>query len=358
MPMDKLFTPVQMGALNMRSRIVMAPLTRQRCPSRIPDEMTAEYYAQRASAGLIISEATSISQLGTGYPDTPCIYSQEQVEGWKKVTRAVHQKGGLIVCQLWHVGRISDPVYHSGKENIAPSAIKPSGTIRMPQGKSKEAETPRALELTEISGIIDEFAQAARRAKEAGFDGVEIHAANGYLLDQFMKDGSNHRQDLFGKNIEGRCRLTLDVVYAVQSLWDRGCVGLRVSPSGRNGGIFDSDPEALYTWLLSQLPARDLAYLHVVDEMPHDQDAGHPTVPAFVIRAEWKGKMILCGNMNREKALKDVANGLCDAAAFGKDYISNPDLVQRLQNNTPLTPWDSSTFYTPGSKGYTDYPSA
>ena len=353
--MQKLFNPVQMGSLQLKNRIVMAPLTRQRCPDRVPHDLTAEYYAQRASAGLIVSEATSISEQGTGYDDTPCIYTAEQAKGWKKVTEAVHAKGGKIVCQLWHVGRISHPGFHGGEASVAPSAIKATGHIKY-KWKQHDFEMPRALESSEIPGIIQQYAKASKLALEAGFDGIEIHAANGYLLEEFLKDNSNHRTDMYGGSIENRCRLLMDVLDECMALWPTGSVGLRLSPSGHVGGIDDSDPESLYEYLLAALPNRKMAYIHFVDEMPHDIEAGAKTIPSYWLRSECKAKMILCGNQTRETALEAVANGLTDAVAFGKEFISNPDLVERLQANAPLNQWDSKTFYGGGAEGYTDYP--
>jgi N-ethylmaleimide reductase len=362
--MTTIFDSLHIADLTLKNRIMMAPLTRMRSkqPGNIPYELNAEYYAQRASAGLIISEATQISQQGQGYPATPGIHSPEQVEGWRKVTDAVHAKGGKIFLQLWHVGRISHPSHQpNGGLPVAPSAIaaKNSGTYTA-DWRETEIVTPRALELAEIPALIEDFKKAAHYAKDAGFDGVEVHGANGYLLDQFLQDGSNKRTDIYGGSIENRARLLLEVVDAVSDIWGKNRVGVRLSPYGTFNDMHDSNPIALFTYVISQLNNRAIAYLHVIE--PRSTSAGgsdevHADAPrtAALFRPHFSGVLFSAGGYDAESAKQAVADGEADAVVFGRYFISNPDLPERLQANIPFTPYDRNTFYGGAEKGYTDY---
>jgi N-ethylmaleimide reductase len=363
--MTSLFTPLPMGDVTLPNRIVMAPLTRMRSkqPGNVPWELNATYYAQRASAGLIISEATQISQQGQGYPGTPGIYSAEQVAGWRQVTDAVHGQGGRMFLQLWHVGRISHPsLQPGGGQPVAPSAIaaKNSGTYTA-EWKPTPILTPRALETDEIPGIVADFKQGALHAKEAGFDGVEVHGANGYLLDQFLQDGSNQRSDAYGGSIENRARLLLEVVDAVIGVWGKGRVGVRLSPYGTFNDMQDSNPEALFTYVLQQLSQRNIAYVHLIE--PRATTAGGsdavmkdaPSTSAL-FREVFKGAFISAGGYTPESAAEAVVSGQVDAVAFGRLFIANPDLPARIQRGAELNQYNRATFYGGAEKGYTDYP--
>lgn len=365
--MTNLFEPLQMGEITAKNRIIMAPLTRMRStqPGNIPNALNATYYAQRAGAGLIISEATQISQQGQGYPATPGIHSPEQVAGWKLVTDAVHKSGGKIVLQLWHVGRISHPSHQpNGAKPVAPSAIaaKNSGTYTADWKETPILE-PRALETSEIAGIVADYKKAAQHAKDAGFDGVEVHGANGYLLDQFLQDGSNKRTDTYGGSIENRAQLLLEVIDAACDVWGRGRVGVRLSPYGTFSDMSDSNPVALFTYVLEQLSARGIAYVHVIE--PRSSNAGGgdnvthdaPSTSAL-FRKHFKGAFISAGGYTAESAKEVVANGNADAVAFGRLYISTPDLAERIQAGIAPNKYDRATFYGGGEKGYTDYPTA
>ena len=363
--MASLFDELTVGDLQIPNRIVMAPLTRMRSkqPGNIPWELNAQYYAQRSSAGLIISEATQVSQQGQGYPDTPGIHSQEQVEGWKLVTNAVHQAGGRIFLQLWHVGRISHRSHQPNDElPVAPSAIKPSGGIYSAQWKEVPFETPRALELGEIPGIISDFRRGAENAKAAGFDGVEVHGANGYLLDQFLQDGSNQRTDAYGGSIENRARLLLEIVDEAISVWGKGRVGVRLSPYGTFNDMSDSNPVNLFTYVLIELNKRGIAYVHLIE--PRATSAGssdgivaHAPRASEIFRNIFNGAIISAGGYDRKDAMDVVASGLADAVAFGRLFIANPDLPERLKKDVPLNKYNRATFYGGAEKGYTDYPS-
>ncbi len=366
MPFDELFRPISLGALDLRHRVVMAPLTRCRATpeTNAPHALNAEYYGQRASdGGLIISEATQVVPEGLGYPGTPGIHSAEQVEGWRAITDAVHAKGGQIVLQLWNVGRISHTsMQPGGKLPVAPSAIRPAGQHFTAQWQPTEFETPRALELAEIPGIVAAYAKGAENAKAAGFDGVEVHSANGYLLDQFLQDGSNRREDEYGGSIENRARLTLEVVDASAKVWGSDRVGIRLSPYGTFNDMHDSDPVALYTYLLNQLSLRNLAYVHIIE--PRVSDAGgsdevNNAAPeaAKLFRAAYSGKVIGASGYTGETGAAAIAAGEADAIAFGRAFIANPDLPKRLRMGAPLNRYDRSTFYGGTEKGYTDYPS-
>lgn len=362
--MSTLFDPLNLGDVLLNNRIIMAPLTRMRSrqPGNVPYALNAEYYAQRASAGLIISEATQISALGQGYPATPGIHSQGQVEGWKLVTETVHNNGGKIFLQLWHVGRISHSSLHPAEGlPVAPSAIRPSGATLTDEWKQVPYETPRALELKEIPGIIAQYTQAAVNAKAAGFDGVEVHGANGYLLDQFLQDGSNKRTDRYGGSIENRARLLLEVVDAAVAVWGKGHVGVRLSPYGTFNDMSDSDPVKLFTYVISQLDQRGIAYIHVIEPRATGAGGGDsvfenaPSTSAL-FRKFFKGVFISAGGYTCETAKEAVAGGLADAVAFGRIFIANPDLPERFKQNAPLNKYNRATFYGGSHTGYTDYP--
>lgn len=351
-----LFSPITIGKLSLKNRVFMAPLTRCRSiHDNVPNDLMAEYYGQRASAGLIISEATQISTLGIGYPCTPGIHTAQQVQGWKKVTQAVHDKGGRIFLQLWHVGRISHSSYHPGELPVAPSAIKPAGEVYTFDGM-KEYETPRALSIEEIHSIVKEYVQAAKNAIEAGFDGVEIHSANGYLLDEFLRDGTNIREDEYGGNIENRSRFLFEVIKAVTAEVGADKTGLRLSPSGTFNDMTDSDPKKHFSYVCEKLNAFDLAYLHIVDALEGDIRHGANVVELSVIRDAFKGVLITCGGYDKDRGNAAIREKLADAVAFGMLYIANPDLPERFKADAELNVADVSTFYTQDEKGYTDYP--
>lgn len=364
--MTNLFTPLSLGKLTLNNRIIMAPLTRMRSmqPGNIPWTLNAEYYAQRASAGLIISEATQVSQQGQGYPATPGIHSPEQREGWKLVTDAVHARGGKIFLQLWHVGRISHSSHQPGQAvPVAPSAIAPSGMTFTADWKQVPYETPHALTVDEIRAVIGDFKHAAENAKRAGFDGVEVHGANGYLLDQFLQDGSNHRTDAYGGSIEHRSRLLLEVVDTVIEVWGSGRVGVRLSPYGTFNDMQDSDPLALFSHVIRELNARTIAYLHVIEPRATSaggSDAVAESLPstAALFREQFSSTFISAGGYTPETAADAVASGETDAVAFGRFFISNPDLPERISKGIALTPYNRATFYGGTEKGYTDYPTA
>ena len=348
-------TPIQIGPYHLPNRLVMAPLTRMRAPDNIPTDLMVTYYAQRASAGLIISEATPISTQGVGYPATPCIYNDAQVAGWKKVTEAVHAQKGHIFLQLWHVGRISHPDFHRGALPVAPSAIAPKGDAVTPTGMQPFV-TPRALEIDEIQGIVEDYRKAAENALAAGFDGVEIHSANGYLLDEFLRDGTNQRTDSYGGTFENRARILLEVTAAVVAVWGAERVGIRLSPSGTFNDMTDSDPETFFVYLLGQLNRFGLAYLHVVDALEGDIRHGANVINLEVLRKAYNGTLIVCGGYDHVRAEDVIAQGDADMVAFGQLYIANPDLVERFKLNAPLNEPDAATFYGGNEKGYTDYP--
>ncbi|MBK6896762.1 MAG: alkene reductase [Alphaproteobacteria bacterium] len=366
MKMTKVFSPLNLGAISITNRIIMAPLTRMRSkqPGNIPWELNAEYYAQRAGAGLIISEATQVSQQGQGYPGTPGIHSTEQVEGWKKVTDAVHKNGGKIVLQLWHVGRISHSSHQPGGAlPVAPSAIPAanSGTFTA-DWKPTAIDVPRALESDEMAGIVADFKKGAENAKAAGFDGVEVHGANGYLIDQFLQDGSNKRTDGYGGSIENRARLLLEVVDAVAEVSGYDRVGVRLSPYGTFNDMSDSDPVGLFTYVIEKLSDRRIAFLDLIE--PRSTGAGGGDAVAEnmpctsdLFRPVFKGALISAGGYNPQTAIEAIESGKADAVAFGRYFISNPDLPERIRLNKALNKYDRATFYGGAEKGYTDYPS-
>ena len=345
-----LFTPLQLGDLTLPNRIIMAPLTRARAGAeRLPNAMMAQYYRDRASAGLIVSEATSVCPMGVGYADTPGIWSDAQVEGWKLVTEAVHQEGGRIFVQLWHVGRISDPMFLDGQLPVAPSAIAPKGNVSLVRPE-KSYVTPRALNLDEIPAIVDAYRQGAENAKKAGFDGVEIHAANGYLLDQFLQDSTNKRQDLYGGSIENRARLLLEVVDAVISVWGSQRVGVHLAPRGDSHDMGDSDPLATFSYVMKALGQRHIAFVFA------RAGQGDGYIGDQLKQAFGKGIYIANQGLTAEAAEQLIAAGHADAVSFGKLFIANPDLPKRLLLDAPLNTPDPSTFYVGGDRGYNDYP--
>lgn len=351
-----LFSPIQIGNYTLKNRIFMAPLTRCRSvQDNVPNDMMATYYGQRASAGLIISEATQISTQGVGYPCTPGIHTPEQVQGWKKVTQAVHDKDGKIFLQLWHVGRISHSAYHGGELPVAPSPIKPTGEVYTFEGM-KSYETPRALTSEEIKEIVKEYARGAKNAIEAGFDGVEIHGANGYLIDQFLRDGSNIREDEYGGSIENRSRFLFEVIKAVTAEIGADKTGLRLSPSGTFNDMTDSDPQKHFTYVCEQLNGCDLAYLHIVDALEGDIRHGANVVELSILRDAYKGVLITNGAYDKERGNATIKHYEADAVAYGVLFIANPDLPERFKTNAGFNEADPDTFYTQDEKGYTDYP--
>lgn len=353
--MADLFSPVKLGGIPLNNRIVMAPLTRNRAgEGGVPQEMNVKYYEQRASAGLIITEATPISPMGHGYPLLPGIYTDAQIAGWKKVTDAVHAKGGKIVIQLWHVGRISHPSLLNGETPVAPSAVKPAGQAFTFQGPV-DYVTPRALEASELPGIVADYVQAAKNALKAGFDGVEIHSANGYLLDQFLRDGSNQRTDNYGGSIENRARLLMEVTKSVVAAIGADKVGLRLSPVNPFNDMKDSNPQALFNYVAEQLNQFNLAYLHVVEGGIHGGGVADP-FDFVVMRKLCKSPYIANLSYDKARGNQAISSGHADAVAYGVPFIANPDLVERLRKDAPLNEADSSSFYGGTEKGYTDYP--
>ena len=347
--MPDLFDPVRIGAWNLPNRIFMAPLTRSRAGvERIPNALMAEYYAQRASAGLIISEATSVTPMGVGYAETPGIWSAAQVEGWKLITQAVHQAGGHILLQLWHVGRISDPMFLNGALPVAPSAIQPAGHVSIVR-PLKSFVTPRALGLEEIPGVIAAYRQGAVNAQLAGFDGVEIHGANGYLLDQFLQDKTNHRTDAYGGPIENRARLMLEVAEAVISVWGADRVGMHLAPRGDANDMGDSNPLATFSYVATELGRRKLAFLCARESLG-------PKRIGPQLKAAFGGSYIANEKFTLATATEVLAAGEADAVAFGVPFLANPDLPARFRWHASLNAPDPSTFYAPGPTGYTDYP--
>jgi len=343
--------PYDMGGLELANRLVMAPMTRSRAvEGNVPNPMAATYYLQRASAGLIVTEATQVSPQGVGYIRTPGIHSAEQISGWKKVTDAVHDAGGKIFLQLWHVGRISHPDFHGGDLPVAPSAIAAQGTVFTAQGP-KPMVTPRALETSELPGIVAQFRAGAENAELAGFDGVELHGANGYLLDQFTRDGTNQRTDAYGGSVENRARLPLEVVDAVVGVWGPARVGYRISPNGAFNAMADSDPVCTFSHLTEALNRRGIGYLHVVDPVADGEKRISP-----VLRPRFDGTYIVNGGFDLAAANAAIARGEADLVAFGAPFIANPDLPERFKLGAPLNAADQATFYAGEQKGYIDYP--
>jgi N-ethylmaleimide reductase len=354
--MTDLFTPLQLGPLSLPNRIIMAPLTRGRATADgVPTPPMAQYYSDRASAGLIIAEATPVSKQGRGWLNCPGIYTDEQAAAWKPIVQAVHEKGGRIFLQLWHMGRVVHPDFLSGELPVSSSAVKAEGEVRVPDGTKKPHVTPRALNADELPAIVQDFAQAARRAKHAGFDGVEIHGANGYLIDQFLRDRVNQRTDDFGGSIENRWRFPLMIVDAVIQQIGAERTGMRLSPIASYNTMGDSNPQALCAYGAQALQKRGLAYIHLVDPVPgHFLDAGlGPIHPVF--REHYSGMLMVCGGYDKQSGNALLQSGAVDAIVYGRPFIANPDLVERFRSDAPLNIPNPDTFYTPGEPGYNDY---
>jgi N-ethylmaleimide reductase len=358
MSTSKLFQSTRIGDIEVANRIVMAPLTRSRADEAKGDipgsAMNVDYYRQRSGAGLIISEGTQVSPVGKGYMATPGIYSDAQVEGWKPITQAVHDAGSKIIAQIWHVGRITHPDLTGGAHPVAPSAIQPKVVAYTHNGKV-DVPVPHALTTAEIKDVVQQFRQAAANAKRAGFDGVEIHGANGYLVDQFIRDGANQRTDEYGGSIENRCRFALEVVDACVAEIGAGRVGIRLSPLTPFNDLADSNPQAVFGYLVEELNKRGIAFIHFIE----GATGGPRDVPGFdyaAARQNFKGTYIANNGYDRQMAIDAIESGKADAIAFGRLFISNPDLVERLKLDAALNAPNPNTFYTPGPVGYTDYP--
>lgn len=368
--MTDLFTPLKVGPYAIPNRIILAPMTRCRAGAgNAPHALNAEYYAQRAGGGLLITEATQVSPRGVGYPGTPGIYSPEQEAGWKLVTDAVHRAGGRVFAQLWHVGRISHPALQPGGETpVSSSAVACEGETHLPDGSTAPYPTPRALTIDEIRGVIAEFRHGAEVALRAGFDGVELHGANGYLPDQFLRDGVNRRTDAYGGPVENRARFMLEIVRELNEVWGPSRVGVRLSPSGAFNGMHDSAPRATFGYAVSELGKLGLAFLHITEAQESDRKHGparspaYEALPASHFRGLFKGVLITNGAFSYEKAAAYIREGHADAIAFGELYLANPDLPERFRllaagrRDVPFNPPDYSTFYGGGARGYTDYP--
>jgi N-ethylmaleimide reductase len=357
MTKNRLLSTFSITDLDLKNRMVMAPMTRNRAgEGNVPTDLMANYYEQRSGAGLIITEASQISPQGMGYPATPGIYSQEQVRGWKKVTDKVHNAGGKIFIQLWHVGRISHPDFHEGDLPVAPSAIKPAGQAFTYEGL-KDFVEPRELELSEVKDIVEDFKNAAKNAMEAGFDGIEIHAANGYLIDQFLVDKTNHRKDKYGGSIENRARFLFEVVDAVSEVWSNDRVGVRLSPSGLFNDMGDSNPTEIFKYVIEKLNAYKLSYLHLIEPlMPVDE---HPQLLKDV--SSYYGKLyngvrMINGGFTKDSGNNAIENGVTELVSFGVPYLANPDLEKRFEVNAELNTANQETFYGGTEVGYTDYP--
>jgi 2,4-dienoyl-CoA reductase-like NADH-dependent reductase (Old Yellow Enzyme family) len=347
--MSTLFDPLRAGDLLLPNRIIMAPLTRQRAgTTRIPNALMAKYYEQRASAGLILSEATSVTPLGVGYADTPGIWSQEQVKSWGVVTQAVHRAGGRIFLQLWHVGRVSHPIFLGGASPVAPSAVAPKGNVSLVRPEIPYV-LPRALERTEITEVIEAFRLGAQHAQQAGFDGVELHAANGYLIDQFLQDSTNRRSDDYGGPVENRARLLIETVEALISVWGAGRVGVHLAPRGDAHDMGDSDRLSTFSYAARELGRRRVAFLCVRERLGPDRVGPQ-------LKAAFGGVYIANEGFTRETAERTVAASEADAVAFGKLFIANPDLPSRFAREAALNEWNAETFYSGGQRGYVDYP--
>jgi N-ethylmaleimide reductase len=358
--MEKLLlTPVQLGDYLLRNRLIMAPLTRMRADAELkPTALNAEYYRQRSSAGLIITEASQISPQGQGYPSTPGIYSQQQVEGWKKVTDAVHAEGGKIFMQLWHVGRISHSSLHPDAGlPVAPSAVKPAGMTMTANWEQVPFETPRALDLNEIKEIVRDYRRAAINARQAGFDGVELHAANGYLMNQFLHLKTNHRTDEYGGSEENRAKLVLEVISELVDVWGPGKVGIRLSPFTQSNDIYDPASYQVYPYLLSKLAEYNLAYIHLIRaRLSELEDDPAVSVKERELWSQYPGSIIAADGFTPETAQEYINNKWADAIAFGRSFLANPDLPLRIAEGAALNHYDRTTFYGGGEKGYTDYP--
>lgn len=366
--MPTLFDPLKLGAIQLPNRIIMAPLTRSRATpdGRVPTDLQRDYYVQRASAGLIISEATSVTAMGVGYAATPGIWSEEQTQGWKKITKAVHDAGGRMVSQLWHVGRVSDPIFLNGALPEAPSAVRPKGFVSLVRPQ-KEFVTPRALERDEIPGIIAAFKRGAENAQKAGFDGVHIHGANGYLLDQFLQDSTNRRDDDYGGPIENRARLMLEVAQACIEVWGGDRVSMHLAPRMDSHDMGDSDRLGTFTYVARELGRLGLGWIaareaqigpdtKLVDSQGNPREIQNRESIGPALKKAFGGPFVANEGFTFDSAQKALADGVADAVAFGKLFIANPDLVERFARHAPLNAWDTATFYVGGQKGYVDYP--
>jgi len=352
-----LFSSIKLGPYSLANRIALAPMTRNRARSgNVPSELAPLYYGQRASAGLLITEATQVTPRGVGYPNTPGIYSAEQVAGWQPVIEAVHRAGSRIFLQLWHVGRISHPLFQpNGELPVAPSALAPKGEIYTPEGM-KPYVTPRALETSEIPAIVEDYRAGAKNALAAGFDGVEVHGANGYLPDQFLRDGTNQRTDAYGGSVENRARFLLEVTQSVIEVWGADRVGVRLSPSGTFNDMRDSDPEKTFGYVIAALDALEIVYVHLREGTEEDVRHGGKIVPSAIFRPLFQGALMVNSGYNRERADAVIAKGEADMVSFGTPFIANPDLPRRLQTGAELSDPDPATIYGGTAKGYTDYP--
>ena len=364
--MKQMFTPFMLGPFQLTHRIVMPPITRMRAGrvDGVPSPLAAIYYGQRATkGGLLIAEATQISQQGQGYPQTPGIYTPDQVAGWQSVTEAVHKQGGVIFLQLWHVGRIShSSLKDNGALPVAPSAIQPTGNAFTSSFQRVPYETPHALELNEIKQIVADYRKAAENAKLAGFDGIEVHAANGYLLEQFLEDKTNKRNDQYGGSIENRARLLFEVLDAVAEVWTADRIGVRLSPFTDLGDIADTDPEKLYTYVIKNLSARGLCYLHLIEPqsrsgLVEETNDAAPQSVAALFRPLFHGPLIASGGFTADSGEQALVTGVADLIALGRAFIANPDLPKRLELGAPLNVPDKTTFYGGAERGYTDYSS-
>ncbi len=352
-----IFTPYRLGPLQLKNRMVMAPLTRSRAePGNLPSTMAADYYSQRAGAGLIITEATQAGAGGQGYIATPGVHSNEQVAAWRRVTDAVHQNGGLIFVQLWHVGRISHPDFRKGEAPVAPSALAPRGVQTYTAEGMKDIPTPRALEKDEIATIVAEFRSAAANAKSAGFDGVEVHGANGYLLDQFLEDGTNLRTDEYGGSVDNRARLLFEVIAAVSQVLGSDRVGVRLSPGGTFNDMCESHPCDTFGYVVRKLSTMNLAYLHLIEPSATPGEHPLPDLSAHYFRPMYPGTLMVAGGYNKERANAVLKAGLADLVAFGQPFLANSDLVERLRRGAALNAPDPATYYGGGAQGYIDYP--
>jgi len=357
---DSLFSPIDLGSLSLPHRVAMAPLTRNRAAEgNVPTELNAEYYRQRASAALLITEATQVAPKGQGYPRTPGIHAEAQVDGWRTVTDAVHEAGGRIFLQLWHVGRISHSAYHDGEKPVAPSAVRPEGEVLTPDLEMVPFETPRSLETEKVPAVVEQYRRGAENARRAGFDGVEIHAANGYLIDQFLRSGTNRRTDRYGGSLEGRLRVLREVTDAVTDAWDPDRVGVRFSPLSPFNDMSDNTPETTFRAAAGAMQDAGLAYVHLVEPAtPKPPVAGDgPARAVFgAVRQAFDGALVANGNYDVARAQDALERGYADLVAFGRAFLANPDLPRRLQEGLPINVPDEETFYNGDERGYTDYP--
>ncbi len=345
-----LFNSYTLGNLELPNRVLMAPMTRNRATDTLPTDLMATYYQQRAGAGLIITEATQVTSMGQGYPNTPGIHTQAQVRGWKRITDAVHEAGGRIFLQLWHVGRISHPSFHGGDLPVAPSAIRPEGQTFTADGSVAPFVEPRALETDELAEVVAQFRQGAANAKAAGFDGVEVHGANGYLLDQFLQTGTNQRTDHYGGSLANRARLLLEVTETVLEVWNAGRVGVRLSPGGTFNDMSDDNPQETFSYVASALNRYGLAYVHGVEA-----DLGKVSASAL-LRDTCDGTLVMAGGYDRDSGEQALQENRADFIAYARLFLANPDLPERFEQDAPLNDWHQETFYGGGAEGYTDYP--